>query len=67
MMLTDAPPRKANRVSFLESDRMRTLDLPHDGRLLTITKSIESAMRAEISADVRSASSAVEVLGYFRN
>ena len=54
-MLTDAPPRKANRAGFLESDRIRTLDLPHDGRLLTITKSIESGMKAGTSADVRRA------------
>jgi hypothetical protein len=44
-MLTDAPPRKANRAQFLESDRMKTLDLPKDGRLPSITKSIESAMK----------------------
>jgi hypothetical protein len=43
-MLTDAPPRKANRAGFIESDQTRTLDLPQDGSLLTITKSIESAM-----------------------
>jgi len=55
MMLTDAPPRKANRAGFLESDRIRTPDLPHDGRLLTITKSIESGMKAGASADVRRA------------
>jgi hypothetical protein len=52
-MLTDAPPRKANRAGFLESDRIRTLDLPQDGSLLTITKSIESAMRRGGSTDVR--------------
>jgi len=54
-MLTDAPPRPANRVSFLESDRMRTLDLPQDGRLTAIAKSIEAAMKAGTSADVRCA------------
>jgi hypothetical protein len=27
-MLTDAPPRKANRAQFLESDQMKSLDLP---------------------------------------
>jgi hypothetical protein len=43
-MLTDAPPRKANRAGFLESDRIRTLDLPQNGRLLTIAKSVESAI-----------------------
>lgn len=52
-MLTDAPPRKANRAGFLESDQTRTLDLPQDGSLLTITKSIESAMRRGKSTDVR--------------
>src|SRR5205807_5752729 len=50
---TDAPPRKANRAGFLESDQTRTLDLPQDGSLLTITKSIESAMRRGRSTDVR--------------
>ena len=52
-MLTDAPPRKANRAGFLESDQTRTLDLPQDGSLLTIAKSIESAMRRGRSTDVR--------------
>src|SRR5438477_4800081 len=52
-MLTDAPPRKANRAGFLESDQTRTLDLPQDGSVLTITKSIESAMRRGRSTDVR--------------
>jgi hypothetical protein len=52
-MLTDAPPRKANRAGFLESDQTRTLDLPQDGSLVAITKSIESAMRRERSTDVR--------------
>jgi hypothetical protein len=51
-MLTDAPPRKANRAGFSESDRIRTLDLPQDGRLLTISKSIEVAMKSGTSADV---------------
>ena len=54
-MLTDAAPRKANRAGFLESDRIRTLDLPQDGRLLTISKSIEVAMKLGTSADVRRA------------
>jgi hypothetical protein len=52
-MLTDAPPRKRNGAEFLESDRITTLDLPRDGSLLTITKSIESAMKAGKSTDVR--------------
>jgi len=55
-MLTDAPPRKANhRAGFLESDRSRTLDLPQDGCLPAISQSIESAMKAGATADVRRA------------
>ncbi len=54
-MLTDASPRGANRAGFLESDRIRSLDLPQNGRLLTIAKSVESAMKAGKSADVRRA------------
>jgi hypothetical protein len=52
-MLTDAPPRKANRAGFSESDRIKTLDLPQDGRLLTISQSIESAMQDERTVGVR--------------
>jgi hypothetical protein len=52
-MLTDAPPRKANRTGFIESDQTRTPDLPQDGSLLTITKSVESAMKGGKGADVR--------------
>src|SRR5712692_7063681 len=54
-MLTDSPPRKPNCAEFLESDRIRTLDLPQDGCLLTCAKSIESAMKAGTSVDVRRA------------
>jgi hypothetical protein len=54
-MLTDAPPKKANRDGFLESDRIKTLETPPDGRLLAITKSIESAMKGGTTADVRRA------------
>jgi hypothetical protein len=52
-MFTDAPPRKASRAGFLESDRMGTLDLPQDECLPSIAKSIESAMKSAASADVR--------------
>ena len=52
-MLTDAPPRKTSSARFLQSDRMRTLDLPQDRTLLAIAKSIESGMKAGSSADVR--------------
>jgi len=54
-MLTDAPPRKANRAGFLESERIKTLDLPQDGRLLAIARSIESAMDGARTVDVRRA------------
>jgi hypothetical protein len=54
-MLTDSPPRKTNRVEFLESDRIKTLDLPPDGCLLRCAKSIESAMTDGTSRDVRRA------------
>src|SRR6266571_6575911 len=54
-MLTDSPPRKANRAGFLESDRIKTLDLPQDESLLAHTKSIEAVMKAGTSANVRAA------------
>jgi len=54
-MLTDVPPRNANRDGFLESDRIRTLDLPQDGRLLPLAKSIEWAMTDGTTAAVRRA------------
>jgi hypothetical protein len=54
-MLTDAPPRNTNRAGFLESDRIMTLDVPRNGRLLRISKSIESAMKDGKGADVRCA------------
>ena len=54
-MLTDVTPRKANRTRFLESERIRALDLPQDGCLLAIAKSIESAMKEGEIADVRNA------------
>ena len=53
-MLTDSPPRK-NRAGFLESDRIKTLDLPANSCLPDITKRIESAMKADNARDVRSA------------
>jgi len=52
-MLTDAPPRKANRSAFLESDRLRSVATPDRGHLLTIAKSIEQAMRTQNVSDVR--------------
>ena len=54
-MITDAPPPKSNRAGFLESDQIKTLDLPQDGRLLRSAKSIESVMKVARSTDVRRA------------
>jgi hypothetical protein len=54
-MLTDAPPHNADRAGYLESDRIRTLDLPQNCGLPTIANSIESAMKAGKTADVRRA------------
>jgi len=54
-MLTDVPPRNANLGGFLESDRIRTLDLPQDGRLLALAQSIELAIAGGTNAAVRRA------------
>jgi hypothetical protein len=54
-MLTDTAPRKA-RPDFQESDRIKMLDLPQDGRLPSIARGIESAMKAGYNAAVRRAS-----------
>ena len=54
-MLTDAPPHNADRAGYLESDRIRTLDLPQNECLLTIATFIESAMKAGKATDVRRA------------
>src|SRR5512142_1131051 len=53
-MLTDAPPRK-NCPGFLESDRIKTIDVPTNGNLLQIAKRLESAMNADNIRDVRNA------------
>ena len=53
-MLTDAPPRK-NRSGFLESDRIKTLDLPRTGTLTEIAERLESAMKSGKIRDVQSA------------
>jgi hypothetical protein len=56
-MLTDAPPRK-NRSQFLESDRIKSLNLPSDGDLQEIAQRLESAMKADNIRAVRSACTA---------
>jgi hypothetical protein len=54
-MLTDAPPRRANRAGFLDSDRSRNLALPQNGSLTRIATTLESAMKDGTTADVRRA------------
>src|SRR5215813_9865475 len=56
-MLTDSPPRK-NRAEFLESDRVKSLDVPGNGALTEIAHCLESAMKADMIRDVRSACTA---------
>jgi hypothetical protein len=51
-MQTDAPPRKRNLRSFLESDRLNRLLLPTDDRLPRIACSIESGMKAGKTREV---------------
>src|SRR6516225_6997298 len=62
-MVADASPRKTNNAGFLESDRIKTLDLPQDGCLRKIAKSIEEAMKAGKTADVRNACAEKPALG----
>jgi len=52
-MLTDPPPRKAERVKFRESDRLTSLDLPQNGNLVEIALSIEEAMVQGNASQVR--------------
>lgn len=51
-MLTDSPPRKY-RTEFLESDRIKTLDVQPNWDLPEIAKSLESAMKAGTIPDVQ--------------
>jgi hypothetical protein len=45
-MFTDKPPQGKDRLGFLESDRINTLNLPQDARLLPeIAKNIAAAMQ----------------------
>jgi hypothetical protein len=54
-MITDAPPRTKHRAAFVDSDRMRTLDLPPNGSLPGVSQAIELAMKSGNAADVRRA------------
>ena len=53
-MLTDAPPRH-NLAGFLQSDGIKTLDLPPNGDLPEIAHRLESAMKVDKIREVRSA------------
>ena len=53
-MVTDAP-RQKNRSGFLESDGVKTLDLPPNADLQEIAQRVESAMKSDKIRDVRSA------------
>jgi hypothetical protein len=52
-MLTDPPPRKRDRASFWQSDRLRTLDLPADDGFRKTAESIEAAMKTGLGAEIR--------------
>jgi hypothetical protein len=54
-MFTDAPPRRKNLQSFLDSDRLKGVPLPSDGRLPVIAASMESAMAVGSATGVRHA------------
>jgi hypothetical protein len=54
-MLTDPAPHNSDLAGFRESDRMTTLDLPENDGLAAIARSIETAMKAEQTANVRRA------------
>jgi hypothetical protein len=54
VMYTDKPPQGKDRVDYLKSDRINTLDLPQDARLLPeIAKKIEAAMQTGKTTEVR--------------
>ena len=54
-MLTDVPPKRVNRESFQESDRLKLLDLPGGDELTGIATRIASAMKVGATVAVRSA------------
>jgi hypothetical protein len=51
-MLTDGPPRKPNLKFFVESDLLKTIPLPDDGRLVKIAGAIEMAMKTKDAKNV---------------
>ena len=52
-MLTDSPPRKPKLKFFEDSDRLKAIRLPDDGRLVKIAAALEAAMKTEDTKDVR--------------
>jgi hypothetical protein len=56
-MYTDFPPRR-DRIGFLESDRVKTLELPQYGSLPGFAKTIDLAMEADKVLRVSGACSA---------
>lgn len=55
-MLTDTPARKSDLDAFRKSDRITRLSIPNEALLPKFAKVIESAMKAQQTAKVRSAS-----------
>ena len=56
-MVTESPPR-THRAEFLESDRIKTIDVPQDQHLPLIAESIELAMKSDKAPELRRACSA---------
>lgn len=55
-MVTDRPPLDEARLKeYLESDRVGTLEVPPDNRLMVTAKSIQAAMESQQTAAVREA------------
>ena len=52
-MLTDALPGKPNLESFVNSDRLKTIPLPDDERLIKMAGAIEAALKSEGTNDIR--------------
>jgi hypothetical protein len=67
-MLTETPPRKKNRTLFVQSDQMKSLEVPQDARLPQIAAQIELAMKSGSMVDVRGACAEflVAVSGFYR-
>src|SRR5579872_2992820 len=55
-MVTESPPR-THRAEFLESDRIKTIDVPQDQHLPLIAESIEPAMKSDKAPELRRACS----------